>query len=255
MLKNVVEIMLASEFRPNTSLQYAKHRNTRIEEPLIDSSVSFPGSLSQFYKYAVFVVFAVVVGQSFVKSTTILIPFSRLSTYDGFENALILILMYFVIITGWIGYFKSINKKPHTETKIGAARFGTDLFILFLFYYMLSLVSEKRDHGDLFVWAFPLIFGTFLFWDSLKYFEYRGKTGQNHEDRRNRIVITAVFFVVVIVQSLIYVYLVRIPLTYNGNTVWNIIFIISSFVITFVYRWKKWKHERRKRRSKRGPAT
>ncbi|MGB7952647.1 MAG: hypothetical protein WCF23_01595, partial [Candidatus Nitrosopolaris sp.] len=94
--------------------------------------------MSEFYKYIVFVGFAVIIGQSFVKSTTILIPFNRLSTYDGFENAFMLILVYFFIVTSWIGYFRSIIKKPHTETKIGTARFGTDLFILYMFYYMLN---------------------------------------------------------------------------------------------------------------------
>jgi hypothetical protein len=107
-------------------------------------------ALPDFYKYVVFVVVAVIIGQSFVKSTTILIPFNRLSTYDGFENAFMLILVYFFIVTGWIGYFKSIMRKPHKETKIGTARFGTDLFILYIFYYMLNLVSNKKDHGDIY---------------------------------------------------------------------------------------------------------
>jgi len=118
--------------------------------------VGFPDTLPEFYKYAVFVVFSVIIGQSFVKSTTVLIPFNRLFTYDGFENAFMLVLVYFFIITSWIGYFQSIIRKPHTETKIGTARFGTDLFILYVFYYILNLV-DKGAHGDLFVWAFPLI--------------------------------------------------------------------------------------------------
>jgi hypothetical protein len=189
--------------------------------------VDFPSRLAEFYKYAVFVVFAVIIGQSFVKSTTILIPFNRLSTYEGFENAFMLLLVYFFIITSWIGYFQSIIRKPHTETKIGTARFGTDLFILYIFYYILNLVPDKRNHGDFFIWAFPLIFGTFLLWDILKYFEYRRVVKEKHEDRRNRVVITAVFFGVVIAQSYLYENVVRtLGLTYNGTPIWNIIFIL-----------------------------
>jgi hypothetical protein len=202
-------------------------------------------SLSRFYKYAAFTVFAVVIGQSFLISTSILIPFSNLTTYDGFENAFMLILAYFFIISSWIGYFISITKHPHnTKTKLGTARFATDLFILYLFYYLVSLIPNNKYHSDIFVWAFPIIFGTFLFWDILKYLEYRKDTKKEKEDRRNRLVITAIFLAVFLVQAYIYVQMISMSasLKYDGNVVWNTVFTVTSFISVAVYRFRKAKY-------------
>jgi hypothetical protein len=51
--------------------------------------------------------------------------------HEGLENAMMLLLSYFFIISGWINYFKSIKINPHTHTKPSAN-----------FCYVLSCYEE-----------------------------------------------------------------------------------------------------------------
>jgi hypothetical protein len=216
--------------------------------------LDFPHTLSEFYTYAVFVVFAVVIAQSFLQSTAIFTPIGRLFSYDGLETALLLILVYFFIVTSWVGYFKAITLNPHTETKLGATRFGTDLFIIFLYYYLLTQIQDKAHHGDIFVWIFPIIFATFIFWDILRYLEYKRikkEVREAHANRKNRIVVTSLAFIVFAVMAIIYKYAIPLEkLTIDGNVVvWNTVFIVASFIIIALYRRRTW--ERMMKRKKR----
>jgi hypothetical protein len=59
--------------------------------------VGFPSTLGEFYKYAVFVVFAVMICQSFVHSTTILIPFNRALEAIVATAKEILVIIWYVL--------------------------------------------------------------------------------------------------------------------------------------------------------------
>lgn len=214
-----------------------------------DKIERIPERLPDFYRYAVFVIYAVVIAQSFPLVTDIFIPYTNVLSFDGFENALTLILVYFFVVTSWIGYFKSITHRPHSENKYGLTRFGLDLFLIYQFYYMVNLIPNKSYHGDIFVWSFPAIFVTFLVWDIVKYYEFKKESKLERVNRKNRLVVTLLTLVPFVGVAVTYYYLIPIhPLIYNTNNVWNIIFIVISFVIIFAYRWKKWNHPKRKNR-------
>jgi len=199
--------------------------------------------------------FAIVIAESFPISIKIFVPFTNLLTYNGIENALTLILIYFFIITSWIGYFSSITLNPHTQTKTGISRFSIDLFIIFLYYYLILLAQDISHHGDIFVYVLPLIFSAFLVWDFLRYVEYKNvkrESKQAHANRKNRLGRTGLVLVLFIILSLSYAYLIPLKkLTIDGNVVvWNILFIAVSFTIVFVYRWKTLEHPKGRQSTK-----
>ena len=217
--------------------------------------MELPIGLADFYKYAVFVMFGIVIAESFPVSASIFIPVNKLTTYDGIENALTLILAYFFILTSWVGYFRSITLNPHTDTKLGMSRFIVDLFIVFLYFYFLSQVPGGMKHGEIFVWTLPTIFGTFLLWDFLRYLEYRRikkEPRRAHATRKNRLIRTGSALAVFLTMSYLYEFgISMVQLTINdGVSVWNTPFILASLIIVFLYRWKTFEHPRRRTQQK-----
>jgi hypothetical protein len=200
-----------------------------------------PQSVPDFYKYIVFVIFAVVVAQSFPQSVKVFTPITNLTTYDGIQTALVSGMVYSFIFTSWIGYFLSITKNSHKETKLGSLRFAIDLFIIYLFYYLLTLAADIKQHNSIFVWVLPAIFVTFISWDIVKFFEYRNESKDEKDQRINRAIITAIFLVLIVIQSYGYSSLnpVLHPLIFQNNNVWNTVFTITSIVILSIYRWLK----------------
>lgn len=191
------------------------------------------------------------ISQSFFTAKDIFIPLSHLNSYDGVVNALALIFAYFFIITGWIGWYKSISKNPHGEGRLGIARFGTDLFIMFLFYYLLSLSSpaNKNSYGDTFLWVLPIIYGTYLLWDGIKYFEYKHEKSLERKNRKARSLTTIIFFLIFSCQSVFYYYAISNlqDLKWQGTTTWDPAFIFSSIILTAVYRRRKWLVKRKRK--------
>lgn len=197
-------------------------------------------TLSQFYRYAIFVLFAVVLGASFPISTKVIIPLSNLPTVDGIENLLALILVYFFIISSWIAYFISITLNPHTESKLGIGRFVVDLFIIFVYYFLVIQIPDKSQHRYIFVGMIPIIFGAFLTWDILRYFEYKKvkkETKQAHADRKKRLFDTVITFIIFLVIAYFYNNVIPIDkIIYDKYSVGNIVFIIITLIVVCFYR-------------------
>lgn len=210
------------------------------------SDIEFPRrfSISGFYKYAVFLVYSFVLAQSFQVSSNVFIPFDKvINTIEGFENALLLLIVYFFIISGWINYYKSITINPHTEnkrgieTRFGTARFCIDLVIIFLYNYLINLIPDKY-YSTIFVYVFPFIFICFLIWDILRFFEYRneGKFIGKKGERISRLAVTGIFSFVIILQAYLF-NLSKPPLVTTGDiSIWNLVFIISTLTIMIIYR-------------------
>ncbi len=177
----------------------------------------------------------------------------------------VLVLGYFIIVTSWIGYFKSVRSSPHKENRYGLLRFGVDLLIVYEFFYMVSL-SNPEKHVDLsgvFVWLLPAIFLTFIIWDILKYVEYRKERTKQRALRRRRTWITITFYLVFVMLSVFYQTLnLTIELTNLSeaqtqllNLTIDLLMIISSGIFIFLYRHSKWNHPQvvksKKRRTRR----
>jgi hypothetical protein len=202
-----------------------------------------PKTLPDFFQHAINVLFAFVIISSFDIATHLFVPLSNLLEYVNFERSLALIFVYFFIITGWIGYFKSITHKEHTETKLGIARFGLDLIIVYLYYYLVTLVVNN-NYGDIFNWGLPTIVGLYVLWDILKWFEYRNDLNSETEkaSRINRTLITAILLAGVLIQSYIHYYIISIipSLLFGKIIVWEFMFIVTSIVMVLLYRRRKW---------------
>lgn len=226
-----------------------------------------PKTLGDFYQFAIHLIYAVIIGQSFFIASSVFVPIDNVFNFIGFENGYALFLAYVISITGWVGWARSISKLPHSENALGNFRFITDLIIMFLYYYLLSLANPDKIHryGETFIWVFPAIFGAYIVWDILKYFEYKCDAQKAIKDRKRRLWITVGFFIVFVIQSFIFQYVTTDQqfLKWDGNVLWIEIFISSSFVMTIGYRWLKWKipiarrrrGNRRRKNNKTNPTS
>src|SRR3989344_5586216 len=97
-----------------------------------------PKTLGDFYQFAIHLIYAVIIGQSFLLASTVFVPIDSVFNFTGFEHGYALFLAYVISITGWVGWSRSIGKMPHSENALGNFRFITDLIIMFLYYYLLS---------------------------------------------------------------------------------------------------------------------
>lgn len=205
--------------------------------------------LNEFYKKTIDIIYAFIIGQSFLQLDSLFIPISTIFEFHKLVDIGALFLAYFITIIGWIGYHKSIMNRPHIG-RLGNMRFSVDLFIVFLVYYLIRLASptSKVPYYDTFIWLIPVLFSTYLVWDTIKFFEYRNQSDEKRVEPK-RLGITALFLGVVILSGLAY-YLLIPTLTTNPQNFWNnktildTIFIPIAFTITIFYRLKKWKVER-----------
>jgi hypothetical protein len=201
-------------------------------------------SISAYYTRAVHVVFGVILGQSFFNSGTVLVPVSKFLDGTTFLKAYELILVYFIIVTSWIGYYKSTSRTDYSEGRIGIARFGTDFFILFLYYYLLILVTQGVGiHGEIFSYGLASVFGVYLLWDFLKYLEIP-KEKRKEANRLTGIITTLIWFGEFFAIGLIYFALQNLyqpPITTDQQWQADVIFTTVAIGLVAWYRIVKWR--------------
>lgn len=231
------------------------------------TDLSSPSNVREFYPYAVNIIYAVIITLSFEIAAKVFIPLDTpFQSYDSFLRSSALVLSYFFIISGWIGYTKSIAKRPHRESQLGNARFVIDLVILFLAFYLLSLTEPERFESfvsvfNTFIWIFPISFMAYIIWDALKYFEYR-TSSEERQTSISRWRVTGYAFALLLVQATVYSNLAISDyyerLTWDNQSISEFPFIITSTVIIFLYRRRKWPvpdTSFRKKALKRRPST
>jgi hypothetical protein len=199
-------------------------------------------SISEFFEHAINVLFAVVIGISFQISSQVVIPIEEIQKHV--ISAGILVLGYGIVISGWIGYYLSIKDHPH-KGKLGYVRFVLDVLTLYLFYYIINLakVENEQYRKDVFVYLLPIIYGVYIFWDIVKYFEHKKKnqTKEEKNDRIHRIRITVDYLVSFIIIAFIY----YVTPSFEFK---DIVFIIVSGILTFKYRYAKYVDSNKSRR-------
>lgn len=115
-------------------------------------------SITKVYAMVNDVIFGFLITQSFLEYESILVPLSF-----SF-NLFMLVFIYAAIVLSWVGYRKSIMKKPYK----GSIRFFVDLLILFIYFTLLMSVGTL----SLALWAFASMFLCYSIWDILKFSEY-----------------------------------------------------------------------------------
>jgi hypothetical protein len=82
--------------------------------------VASPQTVRDFFQYAIHVIYAIILTTSFDIAAKVSIPIGKINPVlheTNFVNAMGLLLVYIVIISGWVGYTKSIAKRPHEGGK------------------------------------------------------------------------------------------------------------------------------------------
>lgn len=210
-----------------------------------------PKSSQDFYQFAVHVLYGIVLATSFDLIGTIMIPIESLnpiSHFDKFVNFLALMMIYVILISGWLGYAKSIGLKPH-KGAYGNARFVVDVMIIFVLAYMIYLVDPLPENfyfqtqfGTVFSAIIPTLFAFYMIWDIMKYQEYK-----NDDDRLNRIQstfriwITVSFFFISIIIMGIYGLILSMDIIDASNKYsYYFLFICITITTMIVYRYVKW---------------
>lgn len=201
--------------------------------------MSAPRELPEFYKYTIDIIYAFIIGQSFLQLDNLVFPIQNITRYSS--DIIGFALIYFIIVTGWIGYHRSISAHPHIGL-LGNARYGLDLLILFIVYYLLVVANPygKIPYNEIFVWIIPFLFLLYVIWDGIKFFEYRQK-GVRYALDINRFIITLVVAMVTLVLSLIYIQVINSNAysTANTKTSFDIWFILLYFLVIGLYRFAK----------------
>jgi hypothetical protein len=157
-------------------------------------------------------------------------------------NALGIFLAYFIVISGWLGYHKSIKKHSHKGI-LGVVRYEIDLVILFLVYYLVSIDNPKANdqYGMIFIWVIPTMFLFYMLWDLVKFQEWKS-------DRDNvpahRLRFSAIYGIISMDLSLAYYFLnmaygVYLLEFWQNKTSLDFIFICASFFLFLLYRIDK----------------
>lgn len=205
--------------------------------------------LSAFYRTLLEVIVAIIIGQSFFQADAIFIPMSKIwTTPIGAIDAAGMLMAYFIVISGWIGYYRSVSKEPH-KGRAGNARFILDLTIVFFTYYIVSVANPNSEahFNEIFLWVLPALFVFYLLWDVTKFIEYKNDVN-NRSIRWRRMLTTVAFAGFFITQSAVYgaqLQSIGIPYPYPTEPPWNKtyfdhLYIISSMFMVGVYRALKW---------------
>lgn len=202
----------------------------RIEEVRFTSSKSNKANttdkkdLSSIYVSFIDILFAVVLGQSFV----------LLNSEEGFKPWLVqprenafgiatLLLVYGLVITSWIGYHQSTRKYPIKSP----LRFVIDVLLLFLYY--VGFVNA--NNFEIVSWIFFFTFLSYTLWDVFRIVEYRTEMTP---ELWKRLGISVGFAIMFLIISLAYV-----PMeTQIQGIEWGL--FVAILVLLVLYRYLKW---------------
>lgn len=125
--------------------------------------MSKENELSKIYVSLIDLLFAVVLGQSFVIiSDKNMLPSWIADPITSMPLIFNVLLVYTLIITSWVGYHKSVNKLPIRSVY----RFITDIILLFLYYIAFKYVNSIVSLSII----FSLIFILYFIWNLLRYY-------------------------------------------------------------------------------------
>ncbi|MEM3551984.1 MAG: hypothetical protein QXZ02_05835 [Candidatus Bathyarchaeia archaeon] len=194
------------------------------------TNVDIEKETSEIYAHFIDILFAVVIGQSFV----------LLNSQEGYKSWLAqpsentfgiatLLLIYGLVITSWVGYHRSIRFYPIKNP----LRFVIDIFLLFIYY--MGFVSAK-NFENIITWVFPLSFLLYTLWDALRLWEYHEQKS-SAQDLIKRFLISLFFTAGFIIMAAVYNYTLKEVEWINGA-----LFIILLMMLVF-YRYLKWYKE------------
>jgi hypothetical protein len=197
-----------------------------------------PENKKDFFPFAIHIINAAIIAFSFELVKDDFIPFNLIVTFSDKVNFIAVLFVWGFLISGWLGYTKSVKDKPHKEGIVGNLRFVTELVISFFMLYLFVIADKDKfasNFGTAFVWFIPMIFGLFIIWDLLKYREYNQ---ESPEDLKRRMFYTVYTFFAILAQDLFYnLYSGTLIAGFSFDKNWTLlIFIGISSVIIGIYR-------------------
>ena len=181
---------------------------------------------SDVYVHFVDILFAVVLGQSFVLLSAKLGNWLvNLGSY--LLQVLTMLLVYGLVITSWVGYHRSVKAYPIRNP----LRFIVDIILLFLYYF--AFVSVE-DFGRV-ILLFLATFVAYVIWDFLRVTEYWSDSG-------NRTVIVKRCGVSVAFVVMLYLVWVLYPYMSAQSLLVGVLWL-TILILLILYRSFKWKYE------------
>lgn len=195
------------------------------------------------FSYISHFIFAVIIASSYESATDVFVnsekPFlaDPSSAILGFE----LLLAYTAVVSGWVGYSRSMIKWPHTNTKSGAFRFCLDIAILFCYFGLIASASPERDFQGYFLPWIIALFVLFAVWDILKLKEYHKKREKRTkwalERSLGKTVALLVLFVLVLYA---FVSITESQIRIIDEHVTYSLFLALTMFLILMYRYWKW---------------
>jgi succinate dehydrogenase hydrophobic anchor subunit len=193
-------------------------------------NVDIKKETSEIYAHFIDILFAVVIGQSFV----------LLNSQEGYKSWLAqpaentfgiatLLLIYGLVITSWVGYHRSIRFYP----VMNPLRFVIDISLLFVYY--LGFVNAK-NFETIITLVFPFSFLLYTLWDAVRLWEYRARKS-SVEELFKRLLISLSFTLGFFIIAGIYVYALK-EVEWTHGAYFTIILMMLIF-----YRYLKWYKE------------
>ena len=196
---------------------------------------------TKFYGIAINILFAIVLGHSFLMASDVMIPVWDVFEPDNYVAASTLVFAYILVVSGWIGYSRSISVKPHRDTAWGVMRFVLDLVILFEYFYLLRMT--QTDHVADFPAVLVVIFVTYVVSDLVKTREHPPKMRSQIKQRSK---ITDGLLLIVMLATVLYYGGVYAGIASVLNMDTHILSIMSFTGLVLLYRGLKWDLKRRR---------
>ncbi|ABK78625.1 hypothetical protein CENSYa_2021 [Cenarchaeum symbiosum A] len=192
----------------------------------------------------IYVIFAIVMVQGFLNLSEVLIPVDGIFDDESAITAASLFVSYVIIVSSWIGYSRSLSKRPYSDNWQGSARFVLDIMILFEYFYLLS-ISTTEYFTEQFPAVVFTIFVTYAVWDRIKRSEYKYLKKQDNDAYENMairsrktIICLAVSFAILVYHSIITEYMIETYQMSESVGIAILLVLISALVI--YYRAWKW---------------
>ena len=213
-----------------------------------------PKSHAEIYPFIVHFLFAVIIATSYETAILVFINPERAFSFN-FESlipGLELLLAYAAIISGWVGYSRSMIKWPHQNTKSGVSRFVLDLAILFCYFGLIVLADPQNNtFKENFVSWLVAMFVLFFIWDLAKIIEYR----KPHVSKAlwRSLLKTIIFLILITMTYMLFPtvskllgWIEKSDATLTSDNIVYGVFLIVITALMILYRYWKWSIHQRK---------
>lgn len=210
-----------------------------------------PKKPTEIFSYICHFIFAIIIANSYDVAAKIFInpAQSFLSDFNSLTSAFELSLAYVIIISGWVGYSRSMIKWPHTNTTFGTLRFSLDLAILFCYFVLISSVGSQNTFREYFLSWIIVLFALFFVWDLFKIKEYYKKDNNNkfNDALAKSCMMTIVFLIIFNVVRYLFNFLLenQVGVITDDIIYWFVLLLVALLML--IYRYWKWSIPPRRR--------